>query len=608
MRSRTEIAFRLKQELANLWLNAAKPEPRLAAASPLPILPDPLVAVHAVRGTAHATIIEALAGAVLQGNVSILNSTVHTGHEVRWRRDAVNQIESPLRYFRQVPYLDFNAVGEHRLIWELNRHQHLVILAQAYLLTGRVEYVAELTRQIESWLSDNPFMQGINWTSALEVAFRALSWIWIWHFCGTLLPEALRHRFLAGLYRHGLYIEHNLSVYFSPNTHLQGEAVALHALGRAFPHWPRAEAWRRTGLTITQEAMNTQVREDGSQFEQSSFYHLYALDLFLLHAILEETPLSYREKLARMADYLAALMGPGRILPLIGDDDGGRVFHPFGPPDRFGRATLATSAAFLGRDDLPFEPEDTLIQAVWWLGPDACRGKGSVPRNVSRLFPDAGIAILSMKDVHVTVDCGPFGSGSGGHSHSDTLSITVSRGEEEILIDAGTFSYSDPAWRNKFRGSAAHNTVRIAGRDQAVPGSPFRWNLKPDVHIDQWDAGQGIVVATCSYAGFRHTRRVQFSEDALFIDDKIEGPPGDWLIEQFWHPGGTAALDVDGALRIGSQARLVWGKGNTEEILSGGDYGWRSRGFGHKEPATVVRLSRAGSLPMLFTTVLHFNA
>ncbi|MDP9170700.1 MAG: heparinase II/III-family protein, partial [Acidobacteriota bacterium] len=182
----------------------------------------------------------------------------------------------------------------------------------------------------------------------------------------------------------------------------------------------------------------------------------------------------------------------------------------------------------------------------------------------------------------------------------------VSRGEEEILIDAGTFSYSDPAWRNKFRGSAAHNTVRIAGRDQAVPGGPFRWNLKPDVHMDQWDAGQGIVVATCSYAGFRHTRRVQLREERLSISDKIEGPPGDWLIEQFWHPGGTAVRDLEG-LRIGSQARLVWGNGSTEEILKGGDYGWRSRGFGHKEPATVVRLSRTGSLPMSFEAALDFK-
>jgi hypothetical protein len=175
------------------------------------------------------------------------------------------------------------------------------------------------------------------------------------------------------------------------------------------------------------------------------------------------------------------------------------------------------------------------------------------------------------------------------------------------LIDAGTFSYSDPVWRNRFRGSAAHNTVRIGGRDQAVPAGPFRWNHKPEVQVHQWDEGQGILVASCSYAGFRHTRGVQFREDALFIIDKMEGPPGDWLIEQFWHPGQTATRDPHAGLLIGSEARLVWGSGNTEEILEGGDYGWRSRGFGHKESAKVVRLSRTATLPIFLATALDFK-
>jgi len=450
----------------------------------------------------------------------------------------VHQVESPLRYFRRIPYLDFRVAGEHRLVWELNRHHHLVALAQAHLLTGRGEYVAELTRQIDSWLLDNPFQQGINWTSALEVAFRALSWMWIWHLCGGSLPDDIRQRFLVGLYQHGLYLEYNLSVYFSPNTHLQGEALALTALGQAFPGWPRAERWRNTGSSVLLDLMETQVRADGTHFEQSSFYHLYALDMFLFGAILMGATETYRQGLSRMADYVAALMGPAGVLPLIGDDDGGRLFHAFGPPDQFGRATLATTAAFLQRGDLPFDAGDAMVQAVWWLGPEACRASHLAPwRACSRLFPDAGMAILAEGETHVTVDCGPFGAGSAGHSHSDTLSITVSLGEEDLLIDAGTCAYADPAWRDRFRGSAGHNTVRIAGRDQAAPVSPFRWREKPEVRIDQWDAAGSLIEASCSYLGFMHTRRVRLRGDVLFVTDRIEGPPGEWLLETVLAPG-----------------------------------------------------------------------
>ncbi len=163
------------------------------------------------------------------------------GPSIAWRRDPQRGIETPQKYFRLIPYLDLAAAGDHKLIWEVNRHQHLVLLAQACVVTGRNEYFDAVVRQLEHWWAENQFQRGINWTSALEVGFRALSWIWIWHLLGAKMPAAFRQRFLAELYRHGLHLEYNLSIYFSPNTHLLGEAVALHAIGRLFPDFPRAD-------------------------------------------------------------------------------------------------------------------------------------------------------------------------------------------------------------------------------------------------------------------------------------------------------------------------------------------------------------------------------
>src|SRR5262249_34115124 len=152
----------------------------------------------------------------------------------RWRRDYVSGRESGLEYFRRIPYLDFSRAGDHKIIWELNRHQHLVALAQAHLFSGEESVLRDLWSQLGSWLEQNPFCRGMNWTSALEVAFRALSWAWIEHLAGSRMPEALRRPWLRSFYQHGQYLEYNLSVYFSPNTHLQGEALALHVLGVLF--------------------------------------------------------------------------------------------------------------------------------------------------------------------------------------------------------------------------------------------------------------------------------------------------------------------------------------------------------------------------------------
>ena len=102
---------------------------------------------------------------------------------------------SESKYFRFLPYLDFDRVGDHKVIWELNRHQHMVVLAQAWRLTNDTRYKNELFALLESWWLDNPVQRGINWASALEVAFRALSWTWVYHFTAADMPETFRGPF-----------------------------------------------------------------------------------------------------------------------------------------------------------------------------------------------------------------------------------------------------------------------------------------------------------------------------------------------------------------------------------------------------------------------------
>src|SRR6185436_5177147 len=148
---------------------------------------------------------------------------------------------------------------DHKIIWELNRHQHLVLLAQNYLLSGDAGAIAEIASQLESWHTANPYGMGVNWTSALEVAFRALSWLWILHLAGDALPGECRARLIEAVHQHGVFIEKNLSVYFSPNTHLLGEAVALYAIGALLEALPRAARWRKIGSTILEAELAHQI-------------------------------------------------------------------------------------------------------------------------------------------------------------------------------------------------------------------------------------------------------------------------------------------------------------------------------------------------------------
>jgi hypothetical protein len=61
------------------------------------------------------------------------------------------------------------------------------------------------------------------------------------------MGSATRAQLREGMYQHGCHLEFNLSVYYSPNTHLLGEALALFVIGLAFPELPQSAKWRRSG-------------------------------------------------------------------------------------------------------------------------------------------------------------------------------------------------------------------------------------------------------------------------------------------------------------------------------------------------------------------------
>ena len=585
MRSVAELKFRAGQEAANVRLRLLPPQ--FTGQAPLRLaLPD------SQRAAGALAFVESTAQSILAHRFPLLGQIVETGPEIRWRRDYQHGKESGTEYFRRIPYLDFSIVGDHKFIWELNRHQHLVLLGQAYALTGAKEYSQEICAQIESWLEQNPFQRGINWASALEVAFRTLSWIWIYHLTAAAMPQDFRRRFLTALYRHGHHLAQNLSVYFSPNTHLLGEAVALHALGLLFPGFPESERWRARGAEIVEAQLAFQVRPDGSHFEQSTYYHVYALDLFLFYYLMAGRPKHFEPVLARMAEYLDWLLGPARRMAFSGDDDGGRLFHPFGERDRFGLATLTTCGILLANERWIGSQETIAEQAAWWLGAEslgAARVEQAPPR-AGRRFAESGTIFLQSGDLFVQFDAGPFGWGGAGHSHADTLSVLAWFQGEPVFIDPGTYTYvADPEARDWFRGTAAHNTISIDGQNQAQAAGPFRWNGKPEVHLSAWraDADGGMAQATCRYNGFTHRRSILLESGRLLVLDEVDGPAGEHESRQIWQLGPAA-----------SKVHLSFSSAAVEEASQ------ISSAYGQKRPGRLFAASVRGPLPAAIAMLL----
>ena len=101
---------------------------------------------------------------------------LQVGAPPRWHREAFSGVEAPARHWSRIDHLDTALVGDHKLLWELNRHQYLLAPAFCWLLNRDARHFELVQAHLESWLIDNPPRRGVNWVSSLEVAYRAIAW------------------------------------------------------------------------------------------------------------------------------------------------------------------------------------------------------------------------------------------------------------------------------------------------------------------------------------------------------------------------------------------------------------------------------------------------
>ncbi|MGH8161995.1 MAG: alginate lyase family protein [Gammaproteobacteria bacterium] len=558
---------------------------------------------------------------------------------IDWHRDAVSGRRARLVHWGRINPLDYSSVGDSKITWELNRHQWLVDLAQAYRFTGRETYAESAMAEVEAWMLANPPGIGINWSSSLEVAFRLIAWCWAISLLrdARALTDARYGRMLGWLKAHAAHVEKYLSRYFSPNTHLTGEALGLVYAGTLFPELPRAARWRRIGSRVLLRQLLRQVLSDGVYFEQSTCYARYTAEIYLHFFILAERngfeiPSEARERLCRLLDYLLAIRRPDGSLPQIGDADGGRLL-PLVPRSADDcRDVFAVAAAWFGRSDYAWAAGGLTSEVAWLLGSDGCRRLERLeplpPDGASsKLFPHGGWAVMSSgweRDAHQLVfDVGSLGCPlSGGHGHADLLSIQCATFGKARLGDPGTYCYTaEPQWRNYFRGTRAHSTVIVDGEDQAVPAGCFSWVERPEARLNRWISTTGFDYADAEHGAYGHLadpvlhrRRILFVKPRywVIVDDLLGAARHRFeLIFQFeslavrlGSDGWVKCSGEDGrglCLHAWASTGIGW---KVEEGELDPPTGWLSPDYGIRSPAPRLRYAGEADLPARLVTML----
>lgn len=564
------------------------------------------------------------------------------GQPIDWHLEPLSGKRTGNAHWSAIPYLNPAVAGDKKITWELNRHGHFVTLGQAYLVTKDDRYAESFIGQLTAWLDANPPRKGINWASSLEVAIRSIAWLWAmpcFAWSGRLTPTII-WRVLKSLFQQGSYIESYLSHYFAPNTHLTGEALGLLYLGTALPWFADASRWREVGLRILLQQLPRQVQPDGVYFEHASYYHRYTTD-FYIHAMLLTRasgltlPPTVPQTLVRMLDHLLWIMRPDGKSTLYGDDDGGRLLTLHQRESGDFRDTLQTGATVCGMGTGKWAAGPAGPEVLWLLGPEGLEAYDRLlpeePDGVARRFSTSGFAVLrdgwKERSSYVFVDAGGHGAMNYVHAHADALSFEYASDGVAWIVDPGTYTYTkDPALRDQFRTSSAHNTLIVEGQSQSESNGPFSWSHIADATLEELTATADSVTCRGAHNGYerldppvRHQRSVELikrsdrpASSYLLIEDRII-TTGSYRYQLRFHlaPDCKPSIGNDRCMVHHPNGPLLavgmWridGRRAGTTVRIGVEDGWVSPDYGRKVPAPVLLADLEGKGDQMIVTVL----
>lgn len=452
-------------------------------------------------------------------------------------------------------HIDYRSeTADPKWVWELNRLQHLVWLAQAWLLEGDETAAEAALAQLDGWVEQSPPGRGIAWHGGFEPGIRAISIALALQGlrdAPALTPERYRRavRALAQMARRAWG---ERSLHSSANNHLLGELTGLLAVAVMFPELREARDWERRAVRGLAREAARQTHPDGMNVEQAFAYQVFSGDLLIVAAALlrgsgRAIPVGLSAALDRSAGFMAGVLGDEDPAPRYGDDDDGFAVRFGADRSRDPRGHLGAVAALTAHAGAR-RAGHLDLEARWLLGEDGERAYATArpaPEAGSFVAPVGGLVVLRSGRRRVTLDVGPLGYRSiAAHGHADALTVTVADAGSELIGDPGPASYfGHPDRRRVHRGTAVHATLTVDDQDQSVSGGPFLWSAHAACRLLHADVASRWAVG--EHDGYRrladpvrHRRWVLAPGDGpVLVLDMIEAA-ADHLLATAWplHP------------------------------------------------------------------------
>jgi hypothetical protein len=507
----------------------------------------------------------------------------------------------------QIPDFD-PAVGDIKLIWELSRMDWVLALSQR-VRQGEPGALNRLNAWLADWCAHNPPYRGPNWKCGQEASIRVM------HLASAamLLGQAgqalsgLRDLLAVHLQRIAPTVQYAMA---QDNNHGTSEAAALFMGGSwlAALGDDRGHHWSRTGRKLLENRAQRLIGEQGTFSQYSLNYHRVMLDTFSMAecwrralALPAFRP-AFQARALAATRWLHALTDPETgDGPNVGANDGARLLQLANTDYRDHRPSVQL-AMVLFTGTRAYAADGPYDHALQWLG--LALPAQTAPAPASLQADDGGFMVLRRVKTMALLRYPRF---RFRPSQSDALHLDLWHGGDNLLRDAGSFSYNtEPALQNYFGGTAGHNTVQFDARDQMPRLSRFLFaDWLKTVFFEPLTQDAQATHGAAGYVDGQHAshrRHVSLGDTQLRVVDEVAGfahqavlrwrlAPGAWQLEGQRLTNGRHVLTVQASMPL-LRCALV--------------EGWESRHYLEKTavPVLEIEVRQAGTL----TTEYHWAA
>ena len=319
-------------------------------------------------------------------------------------------------------------------------------------------------------------------------ALRCINWIKFISIHYDKIGEERLSGWNESLYSQYVHLNRNVEYHLMGN-HLLEDAYSMFI---ASIYFSDRKLYKKSSKLLRKQ-LREQILPDGAHFEQSPMYHSILLDRLLdccnfsfnniRHEGQEQMNAFLKDMAVKMLGHLEAILYSDKSFPLFNDSAVGISPEPM---------QIFSYAQRLG--------------LVW----------EKIPMN------EVGYRYMCNEDMEVFADVGNvMASYQPGHTHADTFSYELRIKGMPFIVDTGIFTYEKNARRQYERGTSAHNTVQVDGKDSSLVWGGFRVGSRAKVSIIT-DTDDKLEAVHFGYGSSkRHARTFAIDKDGLNISDEL---------------------------------------------------------------------------------------